>query len=68
MRDKVEKGRQAVLAGDQNPNVKLSDRDVERVRKIVTAGETHRAAAARFGVSRSLVTSIINGRIRKAAA
>lgn len=52
MDDKVAKGRQARQIGSKNPNAKLSDEDVVKIRK---SRASQRALAAQFGVSQRTI-------------
>ncbi len=59
--DMVAMGRQAQQSGEQNPNAKLSWPDVRRIRELYTAGgHTHKKLGREFGVSRRMITLIVN--------
>ena len=59
MRDRKEKGRYGSAAGERNPNAKLTALDVEQIRASCVDVATRKAAAARFGVSETLIRSIV---------
>jgi hypothetical protein len=75
MADKVRKGRQArghgakILAGmrlgEAHPKAKLTDAQVENIRRARASGETTIALAREYGVSHQLVSQIASGRSRK---
>lgn len=46
--------------GQSHPRAKLSDLEVEYIRRLATAGLTHREIAAKFEISKSMVTLIVN--------
>lgn len=46
--------------GSQHPKARLSEMQVQQIRSAARAGKTHGVIAARFGVSRSRVTMIVN--------
>ncbi len=50
--------------GTHNPVRKLSDEDVRTIRARASAGATGKTLAGEFGVSQSLITSIIRGHKR----
>lgn len=59
MADKVAKGRQA--KGSRLASAKLNEEKVKEIRRLYKAGGTsHRALAREFGVSKSLITQILN--------
>ena len=49
------------LAGAASPRARLCPDDAEAIRAMARRGDLHREIAARFGVSRSTVTKVING-------
>lgn len=49
-----------VLRGVQRPLAKLNDDAIREIRQCVAAGATQRSLAARFGVSTSIVSGIVN--------
>lgn len=53
-------------SGEKHGNAKISDADTAIIRELYSNGEPQRAIAARFGISRSNVSSIVRGRSRKA--
>jgi HNH endonuclease len=81
MRDKTEKGRnnapsgdrapvrlhpEIVRRGDNHPQARLTWEEVRLIKTLyATGGYTHRALSDRFGVSRTSVTHIINGKTWK---
>lgn len=64
--DMKAKGRSAV--GEKNGMVKLSDRDIEAIRLLVSEGFTQREVAKRYGVSEGHLSTIIKGKRRATAA
>ena len=63
--DSVKKGRHTpfpVLIGTANPQHKLTNEQVREIRKNI---ESHAQAAARFGVTKSLICAIRRGRVWK---
>ncbi len=58
-RDAVERGR--YRRGSRNGRAKLTESQVEEIRRGWAAGETQVAMARRFGVSRSAIQFILNG-------
>lgn len=60
-RDAVERGR--VSRGEQHTHAKLTVPDVIAIRAAKAAGETDNAVAARYGVTRSLVSMIKTRRV-----
>lgn len=61
--DCISKGR-GFLQTDEHPLLKLSDEDIEEIRRLDRQGATTRAIAERFGISRSHVSNIVIGRHR----
>lgn len=59
--DKVERGR--LLRGESVGNHKLFESDVLEIRQRLEAGETHECIAALYGVCRTTITNISNGKI-----
>ena len=64
MLDMVMKGRSGKV-GEMNPQAKLSDSDVDEIKRRAESGERHRVIAADFGVSRQHVSSIASGVYRR---
>lgn len=60
-RDMVERDRQ--VRGSRSPHAKLTDADVGDVKSLSSAGVHQRVIAKKFGVSQSLVSMIVNGRV-----
>lgn len=60
MRDKVQKGRN--LMGENAPWAKLTEGDVKLIRHLAKEGTPQREIGLRFGVSRSLVGMIVQGK------
>ena len=56
--DKVAKGRQSCLKGENGGNVKLKTQDVLSIRSMYSAGVSDRELASRYGVSRHHVWAI----------
>ena len=61
MHDMIDKGRQrwVTVAGEQNGRARLTQAQVDAIR---VSGETPLGLAARFGISRSTIYSILRGR------
>lgn len=65
MADMASKGRAARLAGDANPNCRLSEADLDRMRtSYAERPRPFRAVASGFGVSKSLAWAVLRGRLR----
>lgn len=64
--DRVARGRSGVFdrAGKANGNCRLSDREVEEVRRLRATGESRRAVASRFNVSEVWVSRLTGVRRR----
>lgn len=62
IRDRDERGRTYVPAGEDSPHSKLTDEDV---RLILESSDTLKALGARFGVNSSSIFAIKNGRTWK---
>lgn len=60
--DRDRKGRARQLAGEAHPRARLTDEDVEEIRRRRKAGETYRELAEAFGVSRVHAGDVANGR------
>lgn len=58
--DKIEKGRQS--KGETHGIAKLTNSNVNEIRKLAASGITHRTIANTFNVKKSAITSIISGR------
>jgi transcriptional regulator with XRE-family HTH domain len=54
------RGRNKIHCGELNGNAKLTQEEAEQIRAL-SATETQRALAKRFGVSRATVSYIVNG-------
>ena len=62
---KFRKGFKKHLCGDQNPNHKISDKQVEEIRKRFKNGEHNKSQLGReFGVSHALIRLIVANKIR----
>lgn len=59
MQDVKRKGRS--MSGAASPRAKLTEEEAKMIRELGRVGNHHHHIAARFGVSRSTVTKIING-------
>lgn len=59
--DKVERGR--LLRGEEVGNHKLFEPDVLEIRQRLDSGETHESIASSYGVCRTTITNISNGKI-----
>lgn len=66
MHDMKNKGRQALVSEEKNPNVKLSREDVVQIKTLHASGKLSGAELARrFGVKSETVYHILNGMIWK---
>ena len=61
MRDAAEKGRMADNSGENNPNAKLSEKDVLAIRKAYANGYLQVNLARRYGVTPTNIGSIVRG-------
>jgi hypothetical protein len=61
--DMVRKQRQAF--GVRQPNAKLTDADVVKMRELALAGTTQKKLGAMFGVSREQARDVVNGKCWK---
>ena len=64
--DMKAKGRSAF--GEKNGMTKLSDRDIEAIRLLVSNGFTQREIAKRYGISEGHMSTIVKGKRRGTAA
>lgn len=64
VRDKVQKGRQRALSGEQNPNTRLSDHDIRQIRQLYEEGISQKELAALFEISQPYVSRLVNGKRR----
>jgi hypothetical protein len=62
MRDMAAKGRSGALRGSDNPQSRLTERDVASIRRAARRGAVQRRLAERHGVSESTVSLIIKRR------
>lgn len=62
MQDMVNKGRNADIGGEKNPNAKLSPAQVEEIRVLRASGQTRPEVARRFGISTRMVSLITTGK------
>jgi hypothetical protein len=61
MQDMVRKGRKAVRAGEENPQAKLTEEQIEEVRSSYVPGVvTQRQLSRQYGVSQSTISEIVN--------
>lgn len=58
MRDRKERGREAVVFGEENPNCKLSDAKVRRILKMVDAGVRQVEIAKKFRITQGYVSKL----------
>lgn len=66
MRDKVKKGRGSYLSGESHPNAKLSDRDIENIREMISSGKyTQSEIAKMYNVSFQHISDIKRNKKRK---
>lgn len=56
--DMIAKGRQA--NGERQPQSKLTEQDIIRIRSICASGRSHKSVAREFGVSSVLIDKIVN--------
>lgn len=63
-RDKMMKGRHRAAKGERNGQAKLTDVEALELKRLALAGHPYRGLAARYGVSRALVSLIKNGKAR----
>ena len=61
-RDKVMRGRSARVAGEANPNAKLTEANVANIRRALADGDTVASLARAFGVSRPTISYIRDGK------
>lgn len=61
MQDMWDRGKRDAT-GENNPNAKLGNDDVEEIRERSAAGATNEELAAEFGVSSSTISMIVTGR------
>jgi len=59
MRDKFAKGRANMLRGEDQPNSKLSEKEVLEIRALAANGMTQQAIADKFGVIQQCVQLIV---------
>ena len=62
--DRHAKGRDARQCGESSPNCRLTDLQVAEIRSL-KGSATHRVIAGRFGVTRSHISAILAGRMRR---
>lgn len=60
--DKVRHGRS--MQGERHANAKISNEESGEVVRMCSIGIAHKVIAARFGISKSLVSMIHNGKVR----
>lgn len=62
--DRVRKGRSSggSLPGIKQPNAKLSEGQVRRIRKLVVDGMSQEKVGLRFGIAQSHVSNIVSGK------
>jgi hypothetical protein len=65
VRDMMNKGRHSrySVCGEMHPMAKLKKCDVENIRVLISEGLSHREIANKFGVSKSLIGAICQGKI-----
>lgn len=61
-RDCVERGRTADRKGEAHPQAKVTAADVREIRRLVDSGALQSVVAARFGLSKQSVSSIVTRR------
>jgi hypothetical protein len=61
MRDAAEKGR--MPRGENQGNARLTERDVVGIRQMREAGAIQREIGAKYGVSQSAISLILNGKL-----
>jgi hypothetical protein len=62
MHDMAEKGRKWSAAGSQHPRARLSDEDVDEIRRRRAMGDSQAAIALDFGISGAHVGGLISGK------
>jgi hypothetical protein len=62
MADKFRHGTAKGFQGMYNPNAKLLDSDIFRIRQLIKEGQSPRAIAQAFGVSDVMIYLIRNGK------
>lgn len=69
MRDRGRKGRSSggKFPGEKNRNAKLTEQQVDEIRKRLEAGETQRSVAKAFGVTQGHVSGLATGRFWRKA-
>jgi hypothetical protein len=61
MRDMVEKGRNSDTRGSKNPRAKLSEEDVEKIRKLWDEGISPKNLSEIFNTSKGTINQIVGG-------
>lgn len=61
-RDREARGRAVIVRGERRGHARIRDADVEPIRLAAKAGEPHRVIGERYGLSRSAVGQIVNGK------
>jgi len=64
MRDMIQKGRHAQLAGERHPSCKLTDAQVKEIRSLRTEGRKLNDIAAMFNISFQHVLCVARRRVR----
>jgi hypothetical protein len=59
--DMIARGRKANLKGEENPNARLAEQQVEEVLKLLGDGHSHQQIADSFGVDRQTIGFIARG-------
>lgn len=59
MQDKITKGRERYLRGDENPASRLTTTEVIAIRERARSGETQSALARQYGISQSTISEIV---------
>lgn len=59
--DKIAKGRAVIIRGERQGGAKLTDCDVRAIRRLHREGATKLGLSKRFGVSRPVISGVIEG-------
>lgn len=62
MTDKIKKGRQVYVKGENHGNHKLTEQDIYKIREMIECGYTNKEIADMFEVNRNTISSIRTNR------
>lgn len=69
MKDCYDKGRSKIkphsMSGAENPNAKLTEEEVIKIKSLIENGDTEQSIASKFNVSQGLINSIKKGKLWK---